>query len=369
MISYVIIASVLFGTQSVFSASLHCGRSVGYAKIWNGNIQAAYSQSKNSALRNAVETSVGLFVSSKSEINNFNEIQDRIYTFSEGFVNNYVLIGQVMVDSTTVKSQIDACVSLGPIESELRSAKILADELGYPQIGILINNRKCRSDSSMFYELANSLIESGIPSSVINIVNTKNKIKSDQFDIILELSVKIENLSDTPIPYSKKSLRDLGFNSSNVIINIAGSWRDNSEVITHRSFSKKSVSKSFCSIISTIPKDEQQKIARNVTNDLLHNWNQRFQNGHQIRVTAQLPSNRIFQFQSILEKTIEIQDPLKHLTYIDGTSKFELITNCSARELARRLINISETRNDTLEFNEITFNTVSLKWCLNNDHD
>ena len=88
-------------------ASQRCTQSVGYATIWNGNIKAAYDQSKTSALRNAVESTVGLFVYGKSKIGDYKKIQDKIYTFSEGFVNNYTILNQTIVDSTLVKSKVN----------------------------------------------------------------------------------------------------------------------------------------------------------------------------------------------------------------------------------------------------------------------
>ena len=352
---------MLLAPESVLSTSVHCGRSVGFAKIWDGDIQAAYSQSKNVALRNAVEASVGLFVSSKSEISNFAAIRDEIFTFSEGYVKNYKLIVQERVDSVTVKSELNACVSLGRIESKLDSMDSLTDELGYPEIGILIKSNGCLSDSALFYQFSNLFVRSGIPNSILNMANTHVESNFDQFDIILDISVRIEDLIGTQIPYAKTTLEDFGYNVTSNEINIAGYWRDTNEIITHKSYSQNSVSNSFCSIFSVIPIEKQQDLIKSISSDLLLNFNNRFQNGRLLSLTAQLPSSKIIQFQNILKGIAEI----RKTTYLDGIAKFHLLAHFSGHEFARRLISISKIRKDTLEFNEITSNTVSLKWASN----
>tara|TARA_B100001250_G_C19815842_1_gene798326 strand:+ start:5090 stop:6160 length:1071 start_codon:yes stop_codon:yes gene_type:complete len=356
---------MFLAAESVLSASLQCGRSVGYAKIWDGDIQSAYSQSKNVALRSAVEASVGLFVSSKSEISNFAEIRDKIYTFSEGFVKNYTLIAQELVDSATVKSELNVCVTLGKLESKLSSIKALADELGYPQIGILINSKGCISDSSLFYQFSNLFVKSGIPSSILKIADTHPKSKFNQFDIILEISVKNQDLIGTRIPYAKTTLEDFGYQVTNMELEIAGYWRDTNEIIAHKVYSGNSVSNSFCSISSFIPIEKQQDLIQSITDDLLINWNKSLQNGRILSLTAQMPSSKIIQFQDMLEGTAEI----KKITFLDSIAKFHLLAHYSGHEFARRLISISKTRKDTLVINEITFNTVSLKWNSYNDND
>jgi hypothetical protein len=338
---------------------------VGYAKIWDGDIQAAYSQSKNVALRNAVEASVGLFISSKSEVSNFAEIRDKIYTYSEGFVKNYTLIEQGFIDSATVKSELNACVSLGQIESRLNSIKALTDELGYPQIGISINSKSCISDSALFYQFSNLFVRSGIPSSILNMANTYVESKLKQFDIILDISVRIEDLLGTQIPYAKTTLEDFGYNVTNIELEIAGYWRDTDEIIAYKSYSQNSVLNSSCSISSFIPIEKQQDFIQSISAELLTSWNKSLQNGRLLILTAQLPSSKVIQFQDMLEGTAEI----KKLTYLGGIARFHLLAHNSGHEFARRLISISKTRKDTLQFNEITFNTVSLKWNTYNDND
>ena len=343
---------------------------MGFSKIVGENVVDAYSQSKDAALRNAVETSVGLFVSSKSVINNFSEIQDKIFTFSEGFINNYSIIAQSIVDSSTVKTELYACVSLDPLDSELRTIRLLSDEIGSPKIGILFNKNMCRSDPSLYSSLIRILVEAGMPNSFAKISKPKVQVDFNKYDIILEVSIKIEDLGNAPIPYSHNSLANNGFNSVNIYFGIEAYWADTLEMITQRNFSRKLLSKSFCSALSTILSKEEENFTKKIVKDITANWNEGLQNGRHISLTANMSAKTSIQFTKILKKILVTNDSVKNLRYSNGSAIFDLRTDYSGRELAKRLVTIADTRNDTIEFDKITFNTISLTWIpYKNDND
>ena len=356
------IISSLLVFQPVFPASLKCGKFLGFSKILGENIENAYSQSKSVALRNAVETSVGLFVSSRSVINNFSQIQDKIFTFSEGFIENYSIISQSIVDSSTVKTELHACVSLDPLNSELQNIRLLSDEVGSPRIGILFNRKICRSDPGLYSNLISLLKEAGIPNSLTKISKPKEYVDFNQFDIIIEISVEIEDLGNTPIPHSQKSLEDIDFNSVYIYLGFEGYWTDTLEIITQRNFSRTLLSKSLCSALSTLFSNEENSFTEKIVTDLIEHWNEGFQNGRHVLLKANMSAKTSIQFKKILEKILVVNDPVKSYRYANGSAEFDLRTNYSGRELAKLLVTIAETRNDTLEFDKITFNTVSLTW-------
>ena len=349
----------------MFPSSLQCGKFLGFSKITDENIENAYSQSKRVALRNAVETSVGLFVSSRSVINNFSQIQDKIFTFSEGFIDNYSIISQSIIDSSMVKTELHACVSLDPLDSELQNIRQLSDEVGSPRIGILFNRNKCSSDPALYSNLISLLREAGMPNSLTKISKPRGNIDLDQFDIILEISVKIEDLGSTPIPHSQKSLENIGFSSVNIYLSFEGYWTDTREIITHSNFSRKLLSKSECSALSTFFSNEENSFTEKIVRDVKENWNEGLQNGRNFLLTAKMSANTSIQFKNVLKKILEVNDKVKNYRYANGSAEFDLLTNYSGRELAKLLVTIAETRNDTIEFNKITFNTVSLTWIPN----
>ena len=369
MIRYLFFALILGNIQSTSFASQRCSESIGYATIWNGNIKAAYDQSKTSALRNAVESTVGLFVSSKSKIGDFKEIHDKIYTMSEGFVNNYTVLNQMIVDSTLVKSKVNACVSLRANKPEFPVINVLADELNYPKIGFHINSKTCNSDSSFFSGFYDAFLKAGIPSSILRTTPRNELDQAKQLDIIFEISVSSEPSMNTTIPYSSRSLKDYGYQPRIVIVDFSCYWLDTNEIISQKSLSKTFVSRSFCSNSPFIPKETQLEIARSITSDLLLDWNKRLLNGRFIYVSVPLSHQHIDRFKNILNETNETKNSLREINYVNDILRIGVNTPLSTQEFARRLVSVSQIRKDTVSFDEITFNTLSLRWSWNNDND
>ena len=75
------------------------------------------------ARRNALERVVGTYVSSSSRTQNFQLVEDRIYTRATGFINTYDILQEKRAQTHRV--QIRAQVSLVPVAEELRASGLL----------------------------------------------------------------------------------------------------------------------------------------------------------------------------------------------------------------------------------------------------
>jgi hypothetical protein len=89
-----------------------------------GSADVAKQQAVNQALRNAVEQAVGVFVNSSTKVQNYQVLEDSIYTKASGFVSGYDIIdGKAANGIYTVK--VRATVGVAPLAQQLKAMGIL----------------------------------------------------------------------------------------------------------------------------------------------------------------------------------------------------------------------------------------------------
>ncbi|MBM4330481.1 MAG: hypothetical protein FJ117_04500 [Deltaproteobacteria bacterium] len=89
------------------------------------------------ALVKAVEQAVGIMVSSETRVQNFQLLNDEIYTKTEGYVQNYKIIGENQ-GKNVYEVTIQAAVATGSIKDKLDALGLFLKQVGKPRIMILI---------------------------------------------------------------------------------------------------------------------------------------------------------------------------------------------------------------------------------------
>jgi len=91
----------------------------------------------NDALRKAVEQAVGTMVSSETLVQNFQTLNDRIYTQTQGYIQNYKILSE-NPGPNLHQVTIQATVAMGDLQKDLQALGILLGQVGKPRIMILI---------------------------------------------------------------------------------------------------------------------------------------------------------------------------------------------------------------------------------------
>lgn len=113
--------------------------------IVNG-VGTTRSEAENDALRNAIEKSVGVLVDSQTLVNKNVVLEDKIYTQSKGFINNYE-VKRVWSDSNGWNVTMDVEVDNSPnskLMSELTRLGIIDVALRNPKIAVYIPEHEIR---------------------------------------------------------------------------------------------------------------------------------------------------------------------------------------------------------------------------------
>ncbi|HJA50879.1 MAG TPA: hypothetical protein H9953_06075 [Candidatus Fusicatenibacter intestinipullorum] len=129
------------------------------------------AEATNDALRNAVETAVGVLVDSTTIVDKNMVLEDKIYAHSRGFINQYSIINkQKMADAW--KIMINAEVDLNPnskLMNELTKYGLIDHILRNPKIAVIINEKNRRyynQGSAAEIALTNAFIEAGFENMV-----------------------------------------------------------------------------------------------------------------------------------------------------------------------------------------------------------
>ncbi|MFO7816793.1 MAG: flagellar assembly protein T N-terminal domain-containing protein [Thermodesulfobacteriota bacterium] len=106
---------------------------VGTAPLTDNQSQAR-QQALQQALRAAVEKGVGTLIDSKTAVENYQVISDKIYSQASGYVKKYdVLAEGPSPDGNMFTATIQAVVSTANIKDDLRALGILRQQIGNPR--------------------------------------------------------------------------------------------------------------------------------------------------------------------------------------------------------------------------------------------
>ncbi len=89
------------------------------------------------ALVKAVEQAVGTLISAETRVQNYQVLNDEIYTKTEGFVKNYKIVGENKAKNV-YEVTIQASVATGSIKGKLDALGLLLKQVGKPRIMILV---------------------------------------------------------------------------------------------------------------------------------------------------------------------------------------------------------------------------------------
>lgn len=110
----------------------------GVAAILNNNVAGARDQALLNAQRNAVEAGVGTLLDSRTVMENFEIIRDRVLTSSQGFVESYRVLDEGRApDGESFRVRIRAEVSENLLTDRLSALRILHQQMGNKRVMVV----------------------------------------------------------------------------------------------------------------------------------------------------------------------------------------------------------------------------------------
>ncbi|MBI5887087.1 MAG: flagellar assembly protein T N-terminal domain-containing protein [Deltaproteobacteria bacterium] len=110
---------------------------VGYAPVQGGNDALARDAAVEDAKRKAVEQAVGSLVSSDTVVENYQIIQDNVYTKTQGYIRNYSVVSESHTPAL-YNVTIRATVAVGNIKNDLDAIGLLHAKAEKPRVLFMI---------------------------------------------------------------------------------------------------------------------------------------------------------------------------------------------------------------------------------------
>ncbi len=167
-------------------------------------LDRAYDEALLDAKRTAVEMGVGTLVDSKSIVENYQLISDRILTHSSGYLRTFKVVSKGK-DGDLYRVVITAEVGLGKIKDDLIAIAVLKEEKGYPRL-MLIGMEKVGEKPKTTFS-AQTVIEDVLGDKGFDLVD------KSQVDVI-----KARDVAMNPDDYGKAAALGRRFGAEIVIV-------------------------------------------------------------------------------------------------------------------------------------------------------
>ncbi len=102
-----------------------------------GHTLKARDEAINRAMRSAIEQGVGSVIDSETMVQNYQLLDDQVYSHVKGYVKDYEIINEEQVPDNTTRITIRANVALGLLEKDIKALKITWKKRGNPRIMFL----------------------------------------------------------------------------------------------------------------------------------------------------------------------------------------------------------------------------------------
>ncbi len=137
------------------------------------NPDIARDKAVNDALRKAVEQGVGTYIDSKTAVQNYELLYDRIYSHAKGYVASYEVVReQKDQDAGLYRVWIEAVVKHGKLEDDLTAMGILVQEMGRPRLAVVVDNE------DLAYTLEDYFQEQGFP--IVDMATVRRVLKRSE---------------------------------------------------------------------------------------------------------------------------------------------------------------------------------------------
>ncbi len=111
----------------------------GVSAILNGDEAKAEDDALANALRNAVQQVLGTMVESTVLVQNYQVLEDNIYTRTRGFVEHYEVVSRSKPNPQLLQLTVRAVVKTAELKQSLEAIGLLLERKGKPRVAVLVD--------------------------------------------------------------------------------------------------------------------------------------------------------------------------------------------------------------------------------------
>ncbi len=321
-------------------------RSTGYGVVVNGDRAAAVEEARRTALRQAVEEGVGVLLSGHTRVENFMAIEDHIYTHTSGYVRNYSVLDEGLVDEHTLSLQIEATVELGHLTERIDALEILIESAGNPyilcveQVDIEENPMMAAAMRAEMSKLSNNKINVLVAenTAAVNTVESALRLAREKgADIVVWGEYRALSSADYSVPFSKNTTRSLGVLSASIEAKVEALWSDTGEVFSTHFHRERVAAGSELEAKRKGLLQSVETLSDLLVKDLVVNWQKKVYSGRMVRMVANINDVDLVKFEEALIGALGTTRAVQRRGYSGSTAMYDIESKNSGFDIARRL--------------------------------
>jgi len=133
----------------------------GIGSIIDGDVAHARDDAIDDALRTGLEQSLGMLMESETLVENYQLIEDRIFSKTQGYVQNYEVVKEGKRDEMLYEVTLRAAIKLTDLKSDLDGIATLLRRKNTPRIVVLIQERNV-GEGDRYFEADMNTAETAI---------------------------------------------------------------------------------------------------------------------------------------------------------------------------------------------------------------
>lgn len=361
-----IIIAIFFIYLVFFAQSAYAQNKVtakGMATVYKNFIDIARSKALDEAQRSAVERAVGVMITSKTAVENFQVKMDSILSESRGFINSYKIIAEKRTGDN-YEVEIEADVSVGKLRDKMQAINLIMERKSKPRLMLIFK------DSATKDALAEAAMVKYLMANSFKLVDAKSVKKNKELEIIEESAEK-KAIAGIAQRYGAEVIifgtvdavsnsfviNNIEMNTNKVVITGKVINGDTGEIVTTASETKSAPG--MKGDFKALTEEISIKLARKLVDDVLENWAKELANTATIKlVISGLDTFSLLQeFKTVISEEVKGFKGMNQRHYLKGKAEFDLDIEGDVQAVAHDIARL-KLKNRSFKIMEISQNRV-----------
>ncbi|MCK5032421.1 MAG: hypothetical protein KAS18_02280 [Calditrichia bacterium] len=355
----------------------------GLGAILAGDEVKAREDAISAALRNAVEQVVGTMIESDVLVENYQTVEDKIYTRTAGYVQQYDIISTNKQSDNVLEVTVRAMVKLSDLRNDLQGIGVLISRKGKPRTMVLIDERNITTNYHQLIAdlnttettIMNEMMNLGFP--FVDAVQAKKNIARDmaqaaiQGDAAVAASIATRLGAEILIigtAISKEAsgtpavVRNAGFKSCQANINLRVIRADDATIIAVASAHDRAAHIDEITGGSLALEKAAKKASKELAEKIIKVWQQDIYSGTQVQLQVLNISSfsQLNTFKNSLSFYIRGVQSVNQRSFEGGSALFDIDMKGNAEQLASEL-EAKEIEGIRVQVIGLTANKVTVK--------
>ncbi|MCK5148833.1 hypothetical protein KAR48_18915 [bacterium] len=140
-ILFIFLMAIPIMAQNIDSTASREVVATGIGSIIDGDIAHARDDAIDDALRTGVEQSLGLLLESQTVVDNYQLLEDRIFSKTRGYVQRYDIVKESKRDAMLYEVTLRAVIRMADLETDLDGIATLMRRKNMPRVMVMIQER------------------------------------------------------------------------------------------------------------------------------------------------------------------------------------------------------------------------------------